>query len=363
MPPAGIFEKQRRRGSVRGALIEEFRGAIKIGTLPDPECPRKGAIVRVEACGVCRSDHHSWCGHDPDVELPHVMGHEFAGVVVETGTDTSRVKVGDRVTAPFILGCGQCPDCQAGNATICETQDVMGFTDWGAFAELLAVPNADFNLIQLPEDMDFATAAGMGCRVTTSYRALTDRLDLQAGEWLAVHGCGGVGLAAIQIAKALNARVIAIDLNDEALTLAKKFGAEKILNAAKTDGVSDAIRALSDGGAHASIDALGIAATYENSIRGLRKLGRHVQVGMPVSHPTVDLPLLELVYSRQISIMGSRGIAPQGFDGLMNLATRKNMDLSALITKTIGLSEVEASLKAMDHFTASGVTVITDMQG
>lgn len=361
MPPAGIFKKRRRR--MRGALIEEFRGEIKVGRLPDPECPPHGAIVKVEACGVCRSDHHSWCGHDPDVVLPHVMGHEFAGVVAEVGSETSHIKVGDRVTAPFILGCGQCADCTSGNATICAHQDVMGFTDWGAFAELLAIPNADFNLVPLPEDMDFATAAGMGCRVTTSYRALTDRLGLQPSEWLAVHGCGGVGLAAIQIAKALDARVIAIDLNEDALELAKSFGAELALNVKSTDTVGEAIRDMTGGGAHASIDALGIAATYENSIRGLRKLGRHVQVGMPVKDPVVDLPLLELVYSRQISIMGSRGIAPHGFKGLMDLATQKTIDLSSLITKTIGLSEVEASLTAMDNFAAPGVTVITDMQG
>jgi len=348
---------------MRGALIEEFRGEIKIGTLPDPECPPHGAIIKVEACGVCRSDHHSWCGHDPDVVLPHVMGHEFAGIVAETGSDTSRIKVGDRVTAPFILGCGQCPDCKSGHATICETQDVMGFTDWGAFAELLAVPNADFNLVPLPDDMDFATAAGMGCRVTTSYRALTDRLDLQAGEWLAVHGCGGVGLAAIQIAKALGARVIAIDLNDEALALAQTFGADLVLNVAQAEHVGDAIREMTGGGAQTSIDALGIAATFENSIRGLRKLGRHVQVGMPVGHPIVELPLLELVYARQISIMGSRGIAPQGFNGLMELTKTKNVDLASLVTKTIALSEVETALKAMDSFAGSGVTVITDMQG
>ncbi|MEO1563573.1 MAG: zinc-dependent alcohol dehydrogenase family protein [Pseudomonadota bacterium] len=348
---------------MRGALIEEFRGEIKIGDLPDPACPPNGAIVKVEACGVCRSDHHSWCGHDPDVVLPHVMGHEFAGVVVETGSETSRIKIGDRVTAPFILGCGRCADCTSGNATICGHQDVMGFTDWGAFAELLAVPNADFNLVSLPDDMDFATAAGMGCRVTTSYRALTDRLGLHPGEWLAVHGCGGVGLAAIQIAKALDARVIAIDVNDEALALARSFGAELTLNATTTEAVGAAIREMTGGGVHASIDALGIAATYENSIRGLRKLGRHVQVGMPVTDQIVQLPLLELVYSRQISIMGSRGIAPQGFNGLMELATAKNMDLSSLITKTIVLSGVEAALTAMDHFAAPGVTVITDMQG
>ncbi|MEM9715500.1 MAG: alcohol dehydrogenase catalytic domain-containing protein [Pseudomonadota bacterium] len=348
---------------MRAALIEEFRGEIKIGSVKDPECPTHGVIVGVEACGVCRSDHHSWCGHDPDVELPHVMGHEFAGIVKEVGRDVTRVKRGDRVTAPFILGCGQCSDCTSGNATICDHQDVMGFTDWGAFAELLAIPNADFNLVTMPEDMDFATAAGMGCRVTTSYRALTDRLDLKPGEWLAVHGCGGVGLAAILIAKAMKAHVIAIDISQPALDIAAKFGADQVLNIAGIEDVGAAIRDLTGGGTHASIDALGITATYENGIRGLRKLGRHVQVGMPVKDPIVDLPLLELVYSRQISIMGSRGIAPQGFAGLMDLATREEIDLSSLVTKTIGLSEVEAVLTEMDSFSGSGVTVITDMQG
>ena len=344
---------------MRAAIFDEFRGPLEVREVPDPQCPADGAIIRLKACGVCRCDWHAWRGGDPDVVAPHVPGHEFAGVIEEVGCDCRQVNIGDRVTAPFILACGNCEDCLHGDPTVCSDQEIVGFTAWGAFAELLPVPRADFNLVTLPEDIGFLEAAGMGCPVTTSFRAIMERAKLQAGEWLAVHGCGGIGLSAVMIGAAIGAPVLAIDVNDEALELATSLGAKEVLNASGMDDVGQAVRAVTGGGAHVSIDALGITDTFHNSLAGLRKLGRHVQIGMPLGrHAEPSIPLLETVYSRQISIIGTRGIAASRFSDLFEMISERKMDLLKLVTKTIPLEEAGASLAAMDGYPGAGITVI-----
>jgi alcohol dehydrogenase len=344
---------------MRAALIESFNAPLVVRDVADPQCPPDGAIVSVKACGVCRSDWHAWTGADSDVSAPHVPGHEFAGIVEETGRDCRRFKRGDRVTAPFILACGQCPDCVGGDPTVCNHQHVVGFSSWGAFAERIAVPRADFNLVHLPEAIGFTAAAGMGCRVTTSFRAVVDRAKLQPGEWLAIHGAGGVGLSALLIGAAIGASVLAIDVNEDALKLARALGATKTLNISGIDDVGAAVREATDGGAHVSLDALGITATFHNSIRGLRKLGRHVQIGMPLGrHAEPTIPLLELVYSRQISVMGTRGIAASRFPALFAMIEAGHFDPARLVTQTISLEEAGAALVAMNGYTGAGITVI-----
>ena len=349
---------------MKAVLFETYKGPMTVHTVADPVCARHGVILKVEACGVCRSDWHGWSGADPDIAVPHVPGHEFAGIVVETGPECRRFRKGDRVTAPFILACGECGDCRGGEPTACDHQHVVGFSGWGAFAELLAVPHADFNLVRLPEDLGFAEAAAMGCRLTTAFRGLVDRAKLQPGEWLAVHGCGGVGLSAIMIGAALGARIVAVDVNDEALAMAKRLGATLTLNPETAGDTAGAMREITDGGAHVSIDALGITATFHNSIRGLRKLGRHVQIGQPLEkHATPDIPLLETVYARQIAIMGTRGIAASRFNALLGMIAGGRLDPARMITKRIRLDEAGAALAAMNSYAGVGVTVIDRIPG
>lgn len=280
-------------------------------------------------------------------------------MVEAVGPDCKRYKRGDRVTAPFILACGACPDCLGGDPTTCDRQQVVGFTAWGAFAERIAVPRADFNLVAVPDALDFVTVAGMGCRVTTAFRAVNDRARLQPGEWLAVHGCGGVGLSAVMIGAALGASVLAIDINPEALALAQRLGATRTLNAGGLADVGAAVREITGGGAHVSLEGLGVTATFHNSLRSLRKLGRHVQVGMPLGrHAEPSIPLLETVYSRQIQILGTRGIAASRFPALFQMVAAGRLDLAPMVTRRIALEEAGAALAAMDGYGGAGITVI-----
>ena len=347
---------------MKAAQLTGWREPLEIVDLAAPVAGPGGVVLKVLACGVCRSDWHAWVGADPDVHLPHVPGHEFCGEVVGAGQGVARWRVGDRVIAPFILACGACPDCAAGNQTICATQQVPGFTIPGAFAEMIAVPFADHNLTALPESIAPALAAGLGCRVTTAWHALTGRAALRPGEWLAVFGGGGVGTAALLLGRALGARVVVVDVVEEKLTYAKGLGADAVVNAAKGDA-AEAVREITGGGADLALEALGIEATVVGAMRSLRKLGRMVMVGMPAGeHVNMCLPM-DVVYSGQLAFYGTRGMPAWRYPSLLNLIEAGQVDLSPLVTRHIRLSEASAELAAFDAPATPGVAVITDFSG
>lgn len=346
---------------MRAARIAAWRAPLEICELPEP-APEAGAVVlKVLACGVCRSDWHAWCGADPDVSLPHVPGHEYCGEVVAVGAGVRRWKAGDRVIAPFILACGRCPDCAAGNQTICADQAVPGFTHQGAFAEYISVPYAEANLTALPEGMDPALAAGLGCRVTTAWHALTGRAGLEAGEWLAVFGGGGVGISALLLGRALGARVAVVDIAPDKLAFAQSLGADAVINAAQTDA-AEAVREITGGGADVAVEALGVEVTTVGALKSLRKLGRMVQVGMPAGdHASMAIPM-DAVYSGQLAIYGTRGMPSWRYPSLLSLIAGGQVDLSPLVTRHIALSGASGELDAFDGVAPPGVAVITEFE-
>ena len=227
---------------MKAMYYDAFEKPPEIRILPDPTPTDAGVVIKVEATGLCRSDWHGWMGHDPDINLPHVPGHELAGTIAATGKGVMRYKVGDRVTVPFVSGCGRCGECHSGNAQVCVNQFQPGFTHWGSFAEYVAIDYADQNLVPLPESLDYATAASLGCRFATSFRAVVDQGRVRGGEWVAVHGCGGVGLSAIMIATALGANVIAVDISAEKLAFAREIGAVATINGREVHDVAGAVR-------------------------------------------------------------------------------------------------------------------------
>jgi alcohol dehydrogenase len=351
------FETKLYWQNMKAAIYERFQKPLSIRNVPDPKPSPNGVVLRVQACGICRSDWHGWMGNDADIRLPHVPGHELAGVVEETGKHVKNWKRGDRVTVPFVCGCGGCPQCAAGNQQICDFQFQPGFTAWGAFAEFAAIDYAEANLVRLPDQMDFVTASGLGCRFITSFRAVAHQGKISGGEWLAVHGCGGVGLSAIMIASALGANVVAIDISDEKLEFAKSIGATATVNSKKENPV-EAVKEITKGGAHVSLDALGHPEICFDSIASLRKRGRHIQVGiMEAEHRHAKIPM-DLVIAGELEILGSHGMQAHKYPEMLEMISTGKLQPQKLIGKRISLEESLDELVNMNNFAGIGITVI-----
>lgn len=343
---------------MQAAIYDAFGGPIEVSNVPAPSPGPGEATLRVAATGICRSDWHGWLGRDPDIrQLPHVPGHEFAGVVEEVGEGVVSFRPGDRVAVPFVAGCGRCEPCRQGNQQVCDVQSQPGFTHWGSFAEVVLVRYAENNLVHLPEEIDFVTAAALGCRFTTAYRAVAARARTAPGEWVAVHGCGGVGLSALMVARSLGAQVVAIDINPDALALAVELGAVAAVDAREGD-VAASICDATAGGAHVSIDAMGHPAIVRAALSSLRKLGRHVQVGLLVGEEGPTPVPMELVIGRELEILGSHGMQARLFGGLFNLMIAGDLDPGRLVTRTCDLRQGAALLEGLDADPHAGITVI-----
>ncbi|GAA2250038.1 zinc-dependent alcohol dehydrogenase family protein [Streptomyces indiaensis] len=343
---------------MRAVVFERYGEPAEVRDVADPEPAEHGVVVRVEATGLCRSDWHGWQGHDPDITLPHVPGHELAGVVEAAGARVTRWRPGDRVTVPFICACGTCPSCAAGAHQVCERQTQPGFTHWGSFAQYVALDHADVNLVALPGELSYATAASLGCRFATAYRAVVQQGRVAAGEWVAVHGCGGVGLSAVMIAAASGARVVAVDVSAAALDLARTFGAARCLDAMSVPDTAAAVRDLTGGGAHLSLDALGSPVTCAASVNGLRRRGRHVQVGLlPSPDGTTPVPMARAI-ALELELLGSHGMAAHSYPPMLELVRGGVLRPDLLVTSTIALDDAPAALAAMGTAPGAGVTVI-----
>ena len=342
---------------MRAIRYDTFAGPLRLVDVPDPTPTPDGVVVKVGASGLCRSDWHGWMGHDADVKLPHVPGHEFAGTVLEVGKDVRKWKKGDRITVPFSIGCGSCERCRAGDEQICDRYYQPGFTGWGSFAECVALPYADVNLVRLPDSISFTTAALLGCRFATAYRGVVGQGRTRSGEWVAVHGCGGVGLSATMIARALGARVIGVDIAVQKLELARACGAEIVIDAKSTADVAETIRDVTAGGAHVSIDALGSRLTCRNSILSLRKRGRHIQVGLLLADESDPPVPMSQVIARELEIRGTHGLQAREYAGMLDLITKGQLRPEKLLGKTITLSQIGPELAAMDSFPGVGVTI------
>ncbi|MFC8518990.1 zinc-dependent alcohol dehydrogenase family protein [Streptomyces sp. NPDC057257] len=343
---------------MRAVLFEQYGEPASVREVDDPHPPAHGVVVRVEATGLCRSDWHGWQGHDPDITLPHIPGHELAGTVESVGPRVSNWHPGDRVTVPFVCACGTCPTCAAGDHQICEHQTQPGFSHWGSFAQYVALDHADVNLVAVPEALSFATAAALGCRFATAFRAVVQQGRAAAGEWVAVHGCGGVGLSAVMIAAASGARVVAVDVSPQALDLARKFGAAECVDASRTPDTAAAVLELTGGGAHLSLDALGSPVTCAASVNGLRRRGRHVQVGLlPSADGTTPVPMARAI-ALELEILGSHGMAAHTYPAMLELVRAGVLRPDLLVTSTITLDATPAALAAMGTAPGAGVTVI-----
>jgi alcohol dehydrogenase len=344
---------------MRAMYYERFGERPTIEQLPDPVPAADGVVIEVGASGICRSDWHGWLGHDPDIALPHVPGHELAGTIVALGSEVANWRLGDRVTVPFVGGCGRCDSCASGDHQVCPQQFQPGFTHWGSFASFVAIGYADTNLVRLPDDLGFVETAALGCRVATAFRAVVERAQVWSGEWLAVHGCGGVGLSALMIGRALGARMVAVDVDSAALDAARAAGAEVVIDAAGSspDEVAAMVWDATGGGAHASIDAIGGAAPSHASIMGLRRRGRHVQVGLMTGDAAHAPMPFGRVLAWELDVLGSHGMSARSYPAMLAMIADGRLPVDQLVTWTVSLD------RAIDHLvdpnaTGAGIAVI-----
>ena len=345
---------------MKAAYFTKYQAPITIEKLPDPTCSPNGAIIKVAATGICRSDWHGWMGHDSDVKLPHVPGHELAGIVVEVGKNVKQWQKGDRVTLPFCCGCGHCGQCISGNQQICDNYFQPGFTAWGSFATYVHIEHAAVNLVRLPEDMSFEAAAVLGCRFITAYRGIVAQGKLQPGHWIAIHGCGGVGLSAIMIAKAIGAQIIAVDIDDQKLVFAKSLGATITLNAHKVTNIPLEILELTKGGVSVSMDALGSQVTCQNSVLSLQKRGKHIQIGLMTGKDALPKIPMGPVISKELEIIGSHGMQAHQYPAMLDLIFAKNIPLERMIGEQMNLEKGAKALMKMGAFGNIGVMVINE---
>lgn len=346
---------------MRAVVYEKFQGPLSIKNVDTPTPKEDGVVIEVKATGLCRSDWHGWMGHDKDIVLPHVPGHELAGVIVATGKNVTQFKIGDRVTVPFVCGCGDCDECHSGNQQVCDHQSQPGFTHWGSFAEYVAIDYADTNLVKLPDTLDFVTAATLGCRFITAFRGIVHQGKVTEGQSVAIHGCGGVGLSAIMIANALGANVVAVDIDDATLELAKTLGAKHTINASNSSDVISDVRDLTSGGVHVSMDALGSTETCINSISNLRKRGKHIQVGlMAGKHQEPNIPMGRIL-SDELEIIGSHGMQAYKYTEIFKMINEGLLKPEMLVERTISLEESLTALPNMNSFTNKGVLVIDSL--
>ena len=340
------------------ALVLEGIQKLAIREVADPQPGPLGALIRVKANGVCRSDWHAWIGDIPR-NFPMVIGHEMTGVIEEVMPGVTRFKKGDRVVVPFSGSDGTCDHCRAGFAHLCDNPVIPGKTYPGGYGEYVGVTLADRNLVPLPDEISFTEGAALGCRFMTSFHGLVDRAEVRAGEWVVVYGCGGIGLSAINIAAALGCRVIGVDVNPANLELARAMGAQHVVD--DRDGKAvQAVMDLTGSGAHVSVDALGIAQTCVNGILSLRKGGRHLQIGITTKAEAgyIRLPVDMMVY-KELKMIGSLGMAPHRYDSMVPLVAQGKLTPGRMVNREISLSEVESVFEAMTRSATTGTFVVT----
>jgi len=350
---------------MRAAVLTGYGEPLEVQDVDRPSADADGVVIETDACGICRSDWHAWQGDwdwmGAKPPLGQVLGHEPAGTVVEVGDDVETVQEGDRVAVPFTLGDGTCPHCRQGRGNICENVVPLGFTPMtpGAFAEEFPVPTADQNAVHLPEGVDSVDMAGLGCRFTTAFHGVAHRADIAPGDWVAVHGCGGVGLSAIHVADALGGRVVAVDLDDDKLDRARELGAEITINAREVEDVPGEVQDVTNGGAAVAVDALGIAETCQNALGSLGKRGQHVQIGLTTSEEHGQIPLpTDAMVMQEIEFYGSFGMAPTNYDEIFSMVEAGKIDPGKVVSETVGLEDVSSRLEMMSDFETTGIPVV-----
>jgi 6-hydroxycyclohex-1-ene-1-carbonyl-CoA dehydrogenase len=316
-----------------------FHGADRPVSIQDVPTPRPGPdeiLVRVAGCGVCHTDLHYVDHGTPTFKPPPlVLGHEVAGTVAELGADVEGFAKGDAVLLAAVLSCGRCEACRTGRENLCENGVMLGNHADGGYAEFVAAPARD--AFHLPPEIPVVEGSIIADAITTPYHAVVNRGRVTPGDWVVVVGCGGVGLNVVQVAAAMGAQVVAVDLSERKLEWAAHLGAVAVVNASSADRVDKEVRRLTHGGAHVAFEVVGRAETQQTALSCLRTGGRLVLVGY--SPETMALNAGRVMF-RELEIVGSLGCRPVDYPRVIELVRQGRIRLEPLVTHRFALEDI-----------------------
>ncbi len=316
-----------------------FRKSGEPLTIEDVPTPRPGAdqaLVRVAGCGMCHTDlHYLDHGVKPFKSPPLILGHEIAGTVTEVGSAVDDRRPGERVLIPSVYGCGRCQYCRRGRENLCVNMVMLGNNIDGGYAEFVVVPARE--LIPVPDALPLEQASVIADALSTPFHAVRNRARVQVGETVAVVGCGGVGLNVVQCAVAAGGRVIALDLNDERLAIARALGAFATVNPGGMERADKRVRELTDGGAEVVFEAIGNPKTMELAFSLLRKGARMCVIGY--SPDPVTLSAARIMYY-ELTVMGSLGCGAGDYRDILALVAAGRLTLDPIVSGSVPLADI-----------------------
>ncbi len=329
---------------MKAAVYYGPKRPLEIEDVQRPEPVENEVLVKVSACGVCHTDlHYIDHGVPTFKEPPLILGHEASGIIEEVGPCVSSWKAGDRVLIPAVLSCGRCSYCREGRENICQGMVMLGNNIDGAYAEYIKVPSKD--LVHLPEEIPIVEGAIIADAVSTPFHAVKNRAKVKPGETVVVFGCGGVGINVVQIAAVVGGMVIAVDIDDKKLALAKKMGAIECINANEVERVSKAVRKLTGGGgADLAMEVIGKPATMEEAFNCIKTGGRLCIVGY--TNEKITLNAGRIMY-REVTIMGSLGCRPVDYPVIVEMVKRGKIKIESLVTHRFPLEEIHEAFEVM----------------
>jgi 6-hydroxycyclohex-1-ene-1-carbonyl-CoA dehydrogenase len=330
---------------MKAAVFYEPNKPLKIEEVDTPKIESHEILVKIAACGVCNTDlHYIDHGVPTFKKPPMILGHEPSGIVEEVGSDVKNFKAGDRVLIPPVFSCGYCDNCRLGRENICFNMVMLGNHIDGAFAEYTKVPAKDCQ--HLPEDLPLEESSIIADAISTPYHAVKNRAQVKPGDSVVVFGCGGVGINVVQVAAAAGGSVIAVDIMDKKLEMAKKLGAQQTINSSgKEDkALLKEIRGLTGGGADISIEAIGNPKTIELANGAVKAGGLHCQVGY--THHSVPINAGRLMF-REIEIKGSLGCRPVDYPKIIEMVRTGKIQLEPVVTHKFKLDDIEKSFELM----------------
>jgi propanol-preferring alcohol dehydrogenase len=337
---------------MRALVLEQFGGPFVPKDVPTPAIAPHEALVRVRNVGVCGTDVKIRANRMGLGVIPLIMGHEIAGEVAEVGSEVRGFAPGDRVIVNFYVTCGRCQFCRVGRDTLCVEMRQHGFSMDGGFAEYLKTPGV--NLCKVPANVPLEHACILGDAVATSYHAITKRAQVRPGTTLALIGVGGVGLHALQMAKMAGGWVIAVDVNDARLELARTLGADAVVDA-RSGPFHEAVRKLTDGqGVDVVLEFVANQQTLPSSYRSVKRAGRLVFVGYTPELPMSVMPH-ELVRN-ELEIVGSRANTKQELQETMDLVARGR--IKPIVDRIFPLAEIEGAFDALREGRCLGRNVL-----